>query len=120
MIPVARHRLLIVCGCLVANALMVALAGWFVDQSRQLYEQRAEARSQTLALSIDQTVTAAVDRIDLSLQAVVDELERQKSAGGLASQAVEALLQRYGERVPAVAGIRVTNAAGEVIHGPDL
>lgn len=120
MIPVARHRLLIVCGCLVANALMVALAGWFVDQSRQLYEQRAEARSQTLALSIDQTVTAAVDRIDLSLQAVVDELERQKSAGGLDSQAVEALLQRYGERVPAVAGIRVTNAAGEVIHGPDL
>ncbi len=120
MLPVDRHRLLVIFGCLIANAIMVALAGWFVGQSRQLYEQRAEARSQTLALAIDQAVTSAVDRIDHSLLAITDELEHQEASGGLDGPAVDALLRRHAERVPVAAGIRVTDAAGRVIHGPGV
>lgn len=34
--------------------------------------------------------------------------------------AVDALLRRHAERVPVAAGIRVTDAAGRVIHGPGV
>ncbi len=112
-----HHRLLIVAGCVLANIVLVALAVFFLIQSRGQYEQRAEARSRTLALAIDQSVTDSVRRIDLGLAAVADELERQLAAGRLDGAAVGRLLARHEGRLAEVEGIRVTDAEGRVIAG---
>ncbi len=99
----------------------LALALWVADNLRESRAQRiqqAEARTQNLARVLEQTLISTIDRIDLALQAMVDDLEQQQAEDGAfdAARSV-ALMRRYSERLQGVASLRVADANGTGVLG---
>lgn len=115
----SRHlRLLLIAGLVASNLLVFVLAGFSLYQSRQQYQLRAEVTTQNIASALDQSLSSSVDRIDLALRTVADELERQlDSSQGLSEASLNAFLARHEKRLPEVEAFRVANADGLVILG---
>jgi len=116
-------RALIIAGLLGANFFVVALSAYSLYQSRQQHELRARDLTRNMAEAIDQSMANSIDKIDLALLAITDELEShsaQSGKAGLDPRLVEAILARYQQRLPEVEAIRVANADGLVIFGKGL
>lgn len=120
--PVARGRLrtLIVASALCANLFVAAVSGYSLYHSRQQAELRAHVRTQNVAHVVDQSLSSSIEKIDLALRAITDELERQLATGGIDPQQVNLSLERYQQRLPEVEAIRVANADGRVVFGKGL
>ena len=110
-----RH--LLVAGLVCSNILVLVLSAYSLQQSRQQYEQRAEALSQTVAGALDQNLSNSIDKIDLALRTVADEFERQLTAGRIDEGAMNAFMARQKKRLPELEAFRVANADGFVILG---
>ncbi|MBS1186252.1 MAG: domain S-box/diguanylate cyclase protein [Burkholderiaceae bacterium] len=110
-----RWRLIIVT-CML-NLLAYGLVAWTLSQSRQHYHERAETASQNIAKLLEQNITDAVEKIEMNLHAVIDEVARQKAAGRIDNAALTAFLKRLHSRSSEMASMRVVNAAGIVTHG---
>ncbi|MDO8931475.1 MAG: PAS domain S-box protein, partial [Rhodocyclaceae bacterium] len=110
-------RTLLIAGIVAVNFGVLALAGLSLHQSKRQHESRAQALTQNLALAIDQSVSNSVEKIDLVLRTVADELERQIAAGGIDERATDAFLARHMQRLPELEAIRVADAAGTVVLG---
>jgi PAS domain S-box-containing protein len=112
-----RLRLLLVAGFLCANLLVLGVAGFALYQSKLQHEMCAQVQTRNLTEAIAQNVTNGIDKIDLTLQAVTDELERQLAAGRIEPRVTDAALARHLERMPELEAIRVADAVGFVILG---
>ena len=110
-----RGRLL--AGLVCSNLLVLLLTGYSLNQSHDKYEKRAEALTQTVASALNQNLSHSVDKIDLALRTVADELERQLAAGGIDDAAMSRFMNRQKQRLPEVEAFRVANAEGYVILG---
>lgn len=116
-----RPRLLLLAGLLASNLLVVALVGYSLGESRQNYERRADLLTANMAAALELNLVNAVDRIDIALHAIVDELERQlASRGQIDALAMRAVLERHARRLPEVEAIRVADAEGLVFLGPGV
>lgn len=113
----AQMRWLLIVGLVCSNVLLIVLVVLFLSQSRQQYEARAVTISQTVASAVDQNLSASIEKIDLALRAVADELERQLAGTGVDDAAMVSFLDRQMERLPEVEAFRVANADGLVILG---
>jgi len=115
----SRHlRLLLIAGLVASNLLVFVLAGFSLYQSRQQYQLRAEVTTQNIAKGLDQSLSGSIERIDLALRTVADELERQlASPQGLSEASLNAFLARHEKRLPEAEAFRVANADGLVILG---
>jgi len=113
-------RILTVAVLLGANLFVLVLAAVSLYQSRQQYELRAQLVTRDMVRSVDQRISGSIGHIDLALQAVADELERQLQGGGLDAKAVSGLLERYQQRLPEVEAFRIADAGGRVIFGKGL
>lgn len=103
-----------------ANVLVLGLSVRFLYQSRLHYEEQAEAQTRNVTNALDQSVSASISRVDLALQAVADELERQLAGKGIDERLTLSLLKEYEHRLPEVEAFRVANADGLVIVGRGL
>jgi len=116
MIATSRNRALIL-SCFVAGNLFVwMLCAYFLTQSRHQYEHRAEVSSQNIATAIDQGLSGFIEKSDLAMRDVAEELAEDYRDGSR-SAAVESLLAAYQQRIPDLNGMRITDAAGVVIFG---
>ena len=61
----------------VADLFFIGLAGFSLRQSWQRYQERAEISTQNLSHVLAGHIADTVDRIDLTVLTVVDEVERQ-------------------------------------------
>ena len=115
----SRHlRRLLITGLLCSNVVLVALSAYSLAQSRQQYKLRAEVLTQNTANALDQNLSGSIEKIELALRTVVDELQRQLATGkGIDEFAMNAFLARQERRLPEVEAFRVGNADGEVILG---
>lgn len=115
----SRHlRLLLIAGLVASNLLVFVLTAFSLYQSRQQYQLRAEVTTQNIARALDQSLSASVERIDLALRTVADELERQlASPQGISDASLNAFLARHEKRLPEVEAFRVANADGLVFLG---
>jgi diguanylate cyclase (GGDEF)-like protein/PAS domain S-box-containing protein len=103
------------------NLFVAALSVYSLFQSRQQYEQRARIVAENTVAAIDRSLTGSIDKIDLALRAVADELERQLAVQrNLEPKAVGNTLQRYQQRIPEIEAIRIADASGLVIFGKGL
>ncbi|MFZ2267550.1 MAG: ATP-binding protein [Azonexus sp.] len=118
--PIRRHRSLLIAGLICSNILVFVLSGYSLNQSRQQYQQRAEALTQTIAQALDQNLSSSIEKIDLALRTVADELERQLADGGISESKMNAFLARQEQRLPETEAFRVSNADGLVILGKGL
>ena len=67
-------RSLLIVGLVCSNLLLLVLSALSLSQSRQQYEQRAVTTTQTVASAVDQSLSASIEKINLALRAVADEL----------------------------------------------
>nr|MBL8410179.1 PAS domain S-box protein [Dechloromonas sp.] len=112
------QRLVLVCGLLCCNLLVFFLAGSSLFLERRQYETQAEVQTQNIAGAIDQSLSGSVERVELALRSVSDELERQLGETGRLNKAsLISFLERQEKRLPEVEAFRIADAAGTVIIG---
>ena len=105
----------------VVNATAVAWAVRALSEQKSAAVQTAEATTQNLAAMLDQNITSSVEKIDLALLAVVDELQRQlQQAGRFDDAQVNGMLATYQQRMKGLVAIRVANVEGLVVLGLDV
>jgi PAS domain S-box-containing protein len=105
---------------LVANLLFLGLVGYLLHQSRLSYEERAVSTTQNLSRVFAGQIEADVDKIDLTVLKVVDEVEKQLATGGINERKINAFIALHQARLPVLDGLRVVNAQGEQIYGTDV
>jgi PAS domain S-box-containing protein len=110
-------RAAILISIVVVNFVVMALSARNLDLSRQQHELQAKTLTQNLAVALDHNVSNRVQKIDLTLLTVVDELERQLKGKGLDTAAVTSMLSRHEQRVPEVEAFRIADENGSVILG---
>jgi PAS domain S-box-containing protein len=99
------------------DLLFISLAALSLWQSRRQFEERAEITTQNLAHALAGHITDAVDKIDLTVLTVADEVEKELAGGGIDARALSALVARQQARLPVLDGLRVVNALGENAYG---
>ncbi|OAN45598.1 hypothetical protein A6A04_06790 [Paramagnetospirillum marisnigri] len=96
------------------NLFVISLVGlvlfWHLEHERTKATQTAASLSHVL----EQNLSRFVDKIDLTLMAVADEVERQERAGGIHRPTLEAFLARHDSRLPEALGLRVVSAKGMI------
>ena len=104
-------------------ALNIVITSAVVLGIKQVYDQNikeAKIRSQNLALAIDLTLSAEIEKIDLSLKSVIADLERFNS-GRTANdwRLVSSLLEQQKSLLPEVEGWSIADANGQIFlhHG---
>jgi PAS domain S-box-containing protein len=117
MTPSRQLRTLLIASLVCTNILVIAFCSYFLHQNRLHHEQQAESLTQNIALALDQNISSSVEKIDLALQTVADELERQLTTGKFDEAGINAFLARHEQRLPEVEAFRVANADGLVILG---
>ena len=99
------------------NIAVFSLSGYSLYRSRLQYESRAETLTQNAANAAAKNVTNNIEKIDLALLDVVDELERQAAGKGIDKGAMTTFLARHELRLPESEALRVVNTGGRVILG---
>ena len=111
-------RVWLIAVLIAANVVVLAVAGIWLKESRQHYEERARTVTQTISTALDSNLSASIQKIDLGVSAVVEELERQLSVRqALETGTTTAFLAHYARRLPEVDAIRVSDRNGRVILG---
>ena len=104
----------------VTDLFFISLAGFSLIHSRKQYEDRAEIAAQNLSHVLAGNIDAAVDKIDLTVLTVADEVEKQLASGGINGPVLNALILKHCGRLPALDGLRVVNAQGENVYGTGI
>ncbi len=102
---------------LVANLFFIGLACFSLYQSRVLFKEQAEILSKNLSRVLAEEIREAVNKIDLGILSVTDEVERQLSGGKIDGRTLNAFITREVARVSILEGLRVVNAKGEHTYG---
>ena len=102
-----------------ANGLIALIGAYSLWNSRQIYTQHAAIQAENIAIGADQTVSKSIEKIDLALDFVVQELERELAQGPLKPATVNPFLERTTRRIPEVESLRVSDVDGTVILGLD-
>lgn len=118
--PQRSLRVLLLVGLVLVNILMVVWAVDSLSRSRQQYEKDARNLTQNVTRALDLNLTKNVEKVDLALRVVVDELERQLASKGIDEQAALTFLALQEQRLPEVEAFRVSRADGLVILGKGL
>jgi PAS domain S-box-containing protein len=112
-----RLRALLILGLLGVNLVILLMSAYALHQSRIQHELHARTATQNIASALDQNVSSSVERIDLGLRAVVDNLEHQLAGKGINEPETNAFLERMQDRIPELEAFRVADADGYVFLG---
>lgn len=101
-----------------------AMAAWWATDTLLTglrdHENRAAVVTQNTAKAIDQAIITSVEKIDLTLRFLVDDLETQlKTRGRIEPGHMEELLDRQQARVPEMKIVLVTDADGRAFRRVD-
>jgi two-component system sensor histidine kinase/response regulator len=119
--PALRVGVLLLAALLIVNG---AAAWWAVRSlanQRDAAVQKAVDNTQNLAAILDQTLAGSIEKADLALLSVVDDLQRQlRVSGTLQDAQAQQMLQTYQARLNGLISLRVANAQGQVVLGPEV
>jgi len=99
---------------LLVNLFVMALSGLSLYQSYGQYQGRATVFAVDLARLLEQNINDAIDKVDLQLLSVADEVSRQRSSGKTDATAINAFVDRQRIRVPDMDTLRTTDADGNI------
>jgi diguanylate cyclase (GGDEF)-like protein/PAS domain S-box-containing protein len=112
-----RFLLRLVTIVVLLNAIVFALALLALKQSRARYEERALTAATNIAVFQERDLLSTVEQVDLVLQTVADEALEVASEPALGDATLDTFIARQAARLPALHGLRLTNASGDVIRG---
>ncbi|MBI2315690.1 MAG: PAS domain S-box protein [Betaproteobacteria bacterium] len=101
------------------NGLVLVFAGAEHRQNKEEYELRAELLTQNLAQAIDQSISTKIEKIDLFLHMVAQELERQLSTGGINKELIQSLFGKQNKYLYEASAIRISDSEGNLILDGD-
>jgi PAS domain S-box-containing protein len=115
--PVFLTGMRLAAGVLILNAFMAVMIWVSINHSRAQYEERAAISTRNLALVLEQSLSALVDKIDLDLLVLADEAQRQVANGGIDKQTIDLFITRQLQRLPEVEIMRMSDSEGEMRYG---
>lgn len=98
-------------------ALTVFLVGWAIWQGRTDAHRAAEIATTNLSRTLADNFTSSINKIDLSLLAIRDEVIRQHKLGREDEAALRDAIARQDERHPHLAGFRIFGPDGKLRIG---
>jgi diguanylate cyclase (GGDEF)-like protein/PAS domain S-box-containing protein len=104
-------------GLLLLAAVVLALAGLTITQERSQYQERAAIAAQNISRILEQNIAGNTSRIDLAVQALVHEAERQLAGGGLERRAADAFIDWQFALQPWLDSLRLTDSRGDILYG---
>ena len=107
----------LVLGALLITLLVLGLVSFAVDQSRRNSHQQAALQTENLSWMLQQVIASTIDQVDISLQAVVMEVERQGAHGGISAPALNKFLAQQQSLQPDIASLRAIDANGVIMYG---
>ncbi|HEY8099492.1 MAG TPA: EAL domain-containing protein [Burkholderiaceae bacterium] len=99
------------------NLFVIILAGLSLHESRKHYQQRAEINAQNLTHVFEQSLTSTIEKIDLTLLSVQEEVTREMSRGGIDEEKFNEFLIQNQVHMPELGSMRVADAQGFVKYG---
>lgn len=110
------HRWL-VAGVIVTNIVMAAFGIQSLLYSRERVLDQVRHTTGNLTALTEVNLAETARRIDMALQQVTDELERQTREGVTSDAEIDRMLLRQKGRHPEIVNLRLSNATGEVRWG---
>jgi len=111
--PVRR----LIAGLALLLAIVLAFGAYQIQQNRTQSLKQAETQSSALAETMEKSIGAILQKTDLTLQAVSDEVVHQTVTGQFQADAIERYIEMHFRRMPELDSLRITNADGMVIIG---
>uniref|UniRef100_C6E1G4 histidine kinase n=1 Tax=Geobacter sp. (strain M21) TaxID=443144 RepID=C6E1G4_GEOSM len=105
---------------LLINLIVLGVTLWSLRDSRMHYEERITLNTVNLSLVLEKYLNGVMEKVNLTLLALGDEVEQQLTAGRLDGDRLNAQMKRQLSRLPEVDGIRMTDAQGRVIYGTGM
>jgi len=102
---------------IVINIFVLALAGLSLRRSLLQHEDRAVVTAQNLSQVLERYIGGVIDKIDVTLLAVADEINNQVASGGVEGQKLNRFIARQHARIPELDGLRMADARGDILYG---
>ena len=117
--PPSRTRVLkrLIAGVLLLNLLVGGIVCFSLRNSNTLYERGAAITAQNISRVLDEDIAGIVAKVDIALQSVGDEAERQLAHGVIQEEALDSFIVRQHSRLPELISFRATDAAGDAHYG---
>ena len=109
-----RRTLVVV---LLANLFVAALLVFSLGQSRIQYQERAAITTRNLSLVLEKQLVGTIEKIDLSLATVVEEIGDRVDHGAYDPRGMNPFIVQLYARLPELDSVRITNARGDAIAG---
>jgi len=113
----AHIVVLLAAGVLLLNLLVVTLVVLSLHFSRNQYQARTTIATQNLAQVLEHDIATEIDKIDLALLALRDEIARQTAAGGIDGRVLDAFIAQQLGRQSRLESLRFANVQGKVEYG---
>ena len=105
-------------GVVLLILLAVVVGATLLAQRYQQAEERAYTTAANIAISLENSLDNTLDVIDISLQAAVDEMERELASGKTDAGSLTAALLKHQIRLNhGDVQIRATNEVGDILYG---
>jgi signal transduction histidine kinase len=111
-------RTQLIAGVVVLNLFVAGIIWYSLYQSKLQYVDRAAVITQNITQVIDENISGIIVKVDIALQAVSDEAERQLATGTLRESSLNSFIVREHSRLPELVVFRATDEAGNAIYGP--
>lgn len=99
------------------NAFVIVLAATSAYQGYRQYQERAEVTTQNLAYALESNLVNAIQRVDVSLLALLDIYASQRTLSGGGAALLNRQIEQIRLRLPEVDAIRITDRHGVLIYG---
>ena len=104
-------------GVALINLFVFAVVAYSQYNSYVVFEERAEVNAQNLSRLLAEDIGGDIDKIDVTLLSVTDEIERQIASGGIDRQMLNTFMARKQHRLPEIFSMRATDSSGYVQYG---
>ncbi len=112
-----RFLLRLIIAVALLNGFVVTLALLALQQSRVRYDERAIAAATNIAIFQERDLESTVDQVNLALLTIADEVREAEHEPEVGQESLDPFIARLSARLPALHGLRITNAYGDVLHG---
>ena len=96
-------------GTLLVNLFVFGMVGLIIQRHHESEVAQAVALTDNYSKILEEALSGFISKIDITLQTVGAEAERQLASGGIDDKALEALIARQDALIPEALGLRVVD-----------
>jgi two-component system, cell cycle sensor histidine kinase and response regulator CckA len=109
----------LVAGVLLLNLFVIGILAYSLVRDYRMHHQTAATTTRNLAGTLEQSVDEVLQKIDLTLLTVIDELETQLASGSIGKEKVDTILARHLSRLPGIHNLLASDRAGILTYGTE-